>query len=96
MSDAVIIAIVGGVATAVPLIVTQIVAMILSMRGRVRAEEKAIVVGEKLDTIHEQTNSNLTEQKAQIKSLNDRIEVLIQEKGNAEGQAEAGKKGAQQ
>jgi len=85
MSDAVVIAIVTGLTTAIPIIVTQIAGIIMSAR---RGDKAAAVMeksDKKLDEIHIQTNSNLTEQKAQIKALNDRIEALILEKGKAEG-----------
>lgn len=85
MSDTVFIAIVAAIATAVPLLFTQIVALIIGLRSQARQETKIDNADKKLDSIHEQTNSNLTEQKAQIKALNDRIEELIREKAEKAG-----------
>lgn len=44
---------------------------------------------DKLDTIHTQTNSNVTELKAQIKALTDRVEELVIEKAVKAGEAKS-------
>ena len=85
MSDAVIIAIVAGLTTALPIVVTQLAAIFMSARRGEKATVQLDKADKKLDDIHLQTNSNLTEQKQQIKDLNDRIEKLILEKGKNEG-----------
>lgn len=68
-------------------------------RSEAKEELKAIAAdqsrkldetGVKLDTIHEQTNSNLTEQKRQVQALTDEIKALRTErdtKAGAEGAA---------
>lgn len=85
MSDAVVIAIIAGLTTAIPIIVTQIAGIIISMRGRDRVEQKADVLDKKLDTIHTQTNSNLTEQKKLVQDLTEEVKALRKEKDEKAG-----------
>lgn len=69
MSDAVKIAIITALATALPIVITQVLAY-LSQRKQ-------------LGEIHVQTNSNFDAQKREIKGLNDRIESLVKEKAES-------------
>lgn len=66
MSDAVKIALITALATALPIVITQVFAYLSQRR--------------QLGEIHVQTNSNFDAQKKEIKALNSRIEALVKEK----------------
>ena len=72
MSETVQIALIAGLTTALPLIITQILTYL--------SQKKT------LKEIHVQTNSNFTEQKKEIKAYKDQVENLIKEKGEAKGE----------
>lgn len=76
---------VAAVATAVPLLFTQIVALIIGLRAQARQEVKIDKQDKKLDTIHEQTNSNLTEQKKLVQDLTEEVRALRKEKDEKAG-----------
>jgi hypothetical protein len=82
MSETVQLALVA----ALPIIATQMVTAYLAYKGRVKQDEKLNSIHEQGTVIHQQTNSNLTEQRVLIKTLQDQINSLILEKGKAEGE----------
>jgi len=71
---------------ALPIIITQLVTAYLSYKGRIKQDEKLNSIHEQGTVIHQQTNSNLTEQRVLIKSLQDQINALMLEKGKTEGE----------
>lgn len=75
MSDEVKIALITAIATAIPIVLTQVIGFLSQQK--------------KLSEIHIQTNSNFDAQKQEIKTLNERINLLIQERGEAQGRSES-------
>lgn len=90
MSDELLIAIVAVGGLTLPVLITQITAILLSLSARSEARDARREATAKLDTIHEQTNSNLTEQKRLVQNLTDEVKALRTErdtKAGAEGAA---------
>lgn len=88
MSDTVQIALITAIATAFPLVIASLVQLVIILRRTDKQDHKLEVIQEKTEEIHVQTNSNLTEQKNMVAGLTKKIEVLLEEKGEAKGKAD--------
>ncbi len=63
------------------LIITGLIALMSSARNTQARENSEVLVNNKLDVIHENTNSSLAEIKAELKALQAKYDAIIQAQG---------------
>lgn len=103
MSEPLLLAVIAMVGICLPVLITQVAAIVIAINARreikeevkVAKEDIKVVVaeqakkldetGQKLDTIHTQTNSNLTELKKLNQDLTEEVKSLRKEKDEKAG-----------